>query len=88
MFHTGLVPVATQAERAQMYKQYVQGALRHPQFVGTHWFQYQDEPPTGRVYDEENYQIGFVDVADTPYPETIQASRDVGYGIYRYRLGE
>jgi Beta-galactosidase len=83
MFHTGLVPVADQQARAQAYRDYVQGALRHPQFVGCHWFQYQDEPVTGRVYDEENYQIGFIDVADTPYAETIQASRDVGYALYR-----
>jgi hypothetical protein len=36
-----------------------------------------------RTYDEENYQIGFVDVADTPYAETIAASREVGCNLYR-----
>lgn len=87
LFHTGLVPVANQTERAAAYRSYVEGALRHPQFVGTHWFQYQDEPTTGRVYDEENYQIGFVDIADTPYPETIAASRAVGEALYRLRAG-
>jgi hypothetical protein len=85
VFHTGLVPTGAQEERARMYKEYVQGALRHPQFVGTHWFQYQDEPTTGRVYDEENYQIGLIDTADTPYRETIEAVREVGYGMYEYR---
>lgn len=83
MFHTGLVPVENQAARAQSYKDYVLGALKHPQFVGTHWFQWMDEPTTGRVYDEENYQIGFVDIADTPYAETIAASREVGNQLYR-----
>ena len=83
MFHTGLVPVENQAARAQAYRDYVLGALRHPQCVGTHWFQWQDEPTTGRVYDEENYQIGFLNVADTPYVETITASRDVGARLYR-----
>jgi hypothetical protein len=58
-------------------------ALRHPQFVGCHWFKYADEPTTGRTLDEENYQIGFVDVADTPYPEIIQASRRVAEQLYR-----
>jgi hypothetical protein len=86
MFHTGLVPVANQAERAAAYRSYVEGALRHPQFVGTHWFQYQDEPTTGRVLDEENYQIGFVDIADTPYAETVAVSRAVGEALYRTRL--
>jgi beta-galactosidase GanA len=85
MFHTGLVPVATQQARAEAYKEYVRGALRHPQFVGCHWFQYCDEPTIGRTYDEENYQIGFVDVADTPYAETIAASREVGKELYGER---
>jgi hypothetical protein len=83
LFHTGLVPVENQAARARSYKDYVLGALKHPQFVGTHWFQYMDEPTTGRVYDEENYQIGFVDIADTPYAETIAACREVGNQLYR-----
>jgi len=83
LFHTGLVPVASQADRAKAYTDYVRSALRHPQFVGTHWFQYQDEPTTGRNYDEENYQIGFVDIVDTPYAETIAASRNLGAALYR-----
>lgn len=86
MFHTGLVPVATQQARAESYRAYVEGALRHPQFVGCHWFEYQDEPTTGRVLDEENYQIGFVDVADSPYPETIRAARAVGEKLYQTRF--
>jgi hypothetical protein len=85
LFHTGLVPVATQQARAEAYKEYVRSALRHPQFVGCHWFQYCDEPTTGRVWDEENYQIGFVDVSDTPYVETIAASREVGEKLYGER---
>jgi hypothetical protein len=84
-FHTGLVPTASQAARAQAYRDYVRGALRHPQFVGCHWFQYQDEPTTGRTYDEENYQIGFVDVADTPYAELIAASRGLADELYATR---
>jgi len=83
MFHTGLVPVANQRERAEAYRDYVLGAAGNPQFVGTHWFQWQDEPTTGRALDEENYQIGFVDVADTPYPEMIEASRRVAAEMYR-----
>lgn len=85
LFHTGLVPMENQAARAQAYHNYVLSALRHPQFVGTHWFQWQDEPATGRVYDEENYQIGFVDVADTPYQETIAACRNIGRRLYENR---
>jgi len=85
MFHAGLVPVKDQAERAAAYKDYVRGVLAHPAFVGCHWFQYRDQPTTGRPLDEENYQIGFVDVADSPYPETVAASREVGYALYKLR---
>lgn len=87
MFHTGLVPTSSQQERAQAYRSYVTGALQNPNIVGCHWFEYQDEPTTGRVYDAENYQIGFVDVCDTPYPETIAAARAVGASLYRTRSG-
>ena len=85
MFHAGLVPVENQAERAEAYKNYVNGGLRNPCIVGTHWFQYGEQATTGRS-DGENYQIGFLDIADTPYIETIQACREVGYSIYEHRL--
>jgi hypothetical protein len=84
MFHTGLVPVANQQARAEAYRSYVRGALANPWIVGTHWFQYGDQPTTGRG-DGENYQIGLLDVCDTPYPDTIEAVREVGYGLYAYR---
>jgi hypothetical protein len=86
MFHTGLQGMANQADRAQAYLRYVQGALRHPQMVGCHWFQYTDQPTTGRSFDGENYQIGFVDICDTPNPELIQAARQIGSQMYSYRL--
>jgi hypothetical protein len=85
MFHTGLVATADQTSRAAAYKHYVQSALEHPQIVGTHWFQFGDQATTGRG-DGENYQIGFVDICDTPYAETIQASREIGQTMYRVRL--
>ena len=56
----------------------------HPRIVGTHWFQFGDEAVTGRG-DGENYQIGFVDVCDTPYAETIAASREIGAELYQAR---
>jgi hypothetical protein len=85
MFHTGLVPTRDQTERAAAYRKYVTDAIRHPQFIGTHWFQYSDQATTGRG-DGENYQIGLVDICDTPYPETIEAVRQVGRDMYRMRL--
>ena len=60
--------------------------MRNPAIVGTHWFQYGDQATTGRG-DGENYQIGFLDVCDTPYEETIAASREVGSQLYALRAG-
>lgn len=87
MFHTGLRPVADQQERAKAYLSYVEGALKNPLIVGTHWFQYRDQATTGRG-DGENYQIGFVDVCDTPYPETIEAARSIGEKMYPLRYND
>ncbi len=85
MFHTGLRKTANQEDRADKYRSYVRGALKNPYIVGTHWFQYKDQATTGRG-DGENYQIGFIDVCDKPYPEIVRAARDVGYNLYEYRL--
>lgn len=88
MFHTGLVSVPDQAARAAMYQEYVRSVVDHPNFVGCHWFQYVDEPLTGRTYDGENYNIGFVTVTDTPYPEMVQAAREVHQEAYARRFGQ
>jgi hypothetical protein len=87
MFHTGLVSTADQKARAAMYEDYVGSVLDHPAFVGCHWFQYVDEPLTGRTLDGENYNIGFLNVTDTPYPEMVEAAKSIHGAAYarRYR---
>ena len=84
MFHTGLQGAGNQAERADFYRSYMTSALRNPVFVGAAWFQYMDQPATGRG-DGENYQIGFVDICDNPYVETISAVREIGDRLYELR---
>ncbi len=87
MFHTGLVSTQSQAERAAMYIDYLHSVLDHPAFVGCHWFQYVDEALTGRWFDGENYNIGFLTVTDTPYPEMVAAARKVHAEAYTRRYG-
>ena len=87
MFHPGLVSTPDQAARAAMYDDYVTSVLKNPSFIGCHWFQYTDEPLTGRSWDGENYNIGLVSVTDKPYPEMIQAARKIHGAGYRIRLG-
>ena len=84
MLHTGLRSAYDQEERAVLYEFYIRQALENPFLVGAHWFQFNDQVPTGRR-DGENYQIGFVDICDNPYPEIIGASRRVGSQLYRLR---
>lgn len=79
--HTGLRSVASQQQRARTYELFMRTALTNKYLVGAHWFAYSDEPTTGRG-DGENYQIGFVDEADTPYVETIDAARKIGAMLY------
>jgi hypothetical protein len=82
--HPGLRHVQSQSERAVLYRSYVRSGLSHPLVVGVHWFQYGDQATTGRG-DGENCQVGFVDICDTPYGETIGASRDTGREMYEIR---
>ncbi len=88
MFHPGLVAATDQHERAAIYTDYVQSVLRNPALVGCHWFQYVDEPLTGRAYDGENYNIGFLTVTDTPYPELVAAARAIHHQAYQQRSGK
>ena len=87
LLHTGLRSVEDQNQRAEAYINYLESALRNPEVVGVHWFQMYDEPVTGRS-DGENYQIGFLDICDQPYPETIGASRFIGSQLYLIRTRE
>jgi len=70
----GLVQTRDQVERAKGYRYYVEQAAALPGFIGAHWFTWRDEPVLGRM-DGENYNIGFVDVTDRPYPELVEGAK-------------
>ena len=69
-----------------LFQSYAAEAVKNPLMVGAHWFKFSDQPLTGRK-DGENYRIGFVDVADTPYPEMVKACRALAEGMYPLRAG-
>ena len=85
LFHAGLGVTSNQDARAAAYTSYLQSAVENHLVIGTHWFQYVDEPITGRWFDGENYNIGFVDVADTPYPELVNAATAIHREVYQRR---
>ncbi|MDV2687462.1 hypothetical protein RYX56_24250, partial [Alkalihalophilus lindianensis] len=57
---TGNMTVKDQVARGTSYADYIKDVLSEPAFIGAHWFQYYDEPTTGRSQDGENFNIGFV----------------------------
>jgi len=82
----GPAETASRSERYTNVRDFVQLALRQWNVVGVHWFEYLDHPVTGRFYDGENYGIGFLDIADNPHQEVIDAFRETTADMYRFRV--
>jgi hypothetical protein len=68
--------VATQAERAACFRNYVTMALRKPTLVGYHWFEHADQPAEGR-FDGENSNYGTVTIDDRVYEELTRAMTSI-----------
>ncbi len=81
-----LVLVRDQAERGVAYRYYVENAFAMPEVIGTHWFQWADQPCTGR-FDGENYNIGLGDVTDRPYPDLVEALKATHQRLWRVHNG-
>jgi hypothetical protein len=83
----GLVQTRDQVERAKGYRYYVEQAAALPGFLGAHWFTWRDEPVLGRM-DGENYNIGFVDVMDRPYPELVAGAKATHARLFEVHSGK
>lgn len=83
----GLAQTVSQEERGVAYRYYVENAAANPNLIGTHWFQWLDQPSTGRN-DGENYNIGFVDVTDRPYPELVNAAKETFKRLFDVHSGK
>ncbi len=82
-----LVLVKDQRERGVAYQFYVEQAAAMPAIVGTHYFQFVEQPVTGR-FDGENYNFGFVNQLDIPYPEMLDFARATHSRVYGIHSGE
>ncbi|HLF36196.1 MAG TPA: hypothetical protein VI583_18265, partial [Cyclobacteriaceae bacterium] len=71
----GLVQVKSLEERGVAYRHYVENTAPHPAIVGIHWFQWVDQPATGRM-DGENYNTGIIDITDRPYIDLVNAMKE------------
>ncbi|MEO1246846.1 MAG: agarase [Pseudomonadota bacterium] len=86
LFHPGLVQADDQKDRAQMYIDYMESVAALDSMVGAHWFQYVDSPITGRAFDGEGYNVGFVTATDIPYPEMVDAAKAFNSSLYPKRF--
>lgn len=84
---TGLKGVQNQEERGVMWRYFVEKCAAHPNGVGAHWFQYNDQFCLGR-YDGENYQIGMVDICMQPHKELMEAALKTSKVLYGVKNGE
>ena len=67
--------VPDQKARADGYSLFTQGMAGVPYIIGADWFQWSDEPASGRSSDGEDVNFGVVDVDDLPYTQLTNAIR-------------
>lgn len=82
-----------EAESGEMYRRWVTDAARHPACVGVMWFQYRDQPLTGRgpgrgnaLVIGEHFAFGLVDFVDRPKWELVKRMREVNLKAAQIRL--
>ncbi|MBR8536162.1 hypothetical protein KDU71_11385 [Carboxylicivirga sediminis] len=83
-FFTGLGYASSQRNRGEKYQNFVEGAMRNPRCVGTHWFMWANSTTAGRG-NGENANCGLVSMTDQIYYELISYIRKTTYEMYRYR---
>jgi hypothetical protein len=83
----GLRMVATQQERANSYRYFVEQGAALPEMVGAHYFIWNDQHVAGR-HDGENWQIGVVDICQKPYEEFVAAARLSHQRLYEVASGD
>lgn len=74
-FWPGPLELAREEDRGPAYGNFLKAALAQPMIVGAHWFQYLDQPASGRLLDGENGHLGLVAITDMPYPGFVEAVR-------------
>ncbi|MEQ7917816.1 beta-agarase [Xanthomonas sp. WHRI 1810A] len=74
-FWGGVMEVAKEEDRGPAYANFLKNALAEPSIVGVHWFQYLDQPVSGRRLDGENGHLGLVGITDVPYQGFVEAVR-------------
>ncbi len=80
-------------DAGERYARWVREAAQHPACVGVMWFQYRDQPLTGRgpgrgntLVLGEHFAFGLVDFTDRPKWELVKRMREVNLKAAQMRL--
>jgi len=84
---TGIQGAESQAARGDAYRYYVEQTVALPEIIGVHYFQWLDQPVTGR-FDGEDYNIGFLDICNKPYEELVKAAKETHERMYQVAGGK
>ena len=74
-FWGGVTQLAREELRGPAYATFLKQAMAEPSIVGVHWFQYLDQPVTGRLLDGENGHFGLVGITDVPFQGFVDSVR-------------
>jgi hypothetical protein len=74
-FWGGVTELAKEEDRGPAYAGFLKQAVAEPSIVGVHWFQYLDQPVTGRLQDGENGHFGLVGITDVPFQGFVDSVR-------------
>lgn len=80
-FWGGVVETRSEVERGPAYANFLSKALDEPAIVGVHWFQYLDQPVSGRLLDGENGHFGLVAITDRPWQGFVEAVRQANLKV-------
>ncbi|WEZ89750.1 beta-galactosidase [Pseudomonas sp. NyZ480] len=87
-FWPGPVEVAREEDRGPAYGTFLKAAMAQPMIVGAHWFQYLDQPASGRLLDGENGHLGLVAITDVPYSSFVESVRQSNWQVLgQFRSG-
>ena len=80
-FWGGVTEVANEQARGPAYAKFLKQAAGDPSIVGVHWFQYLDQPVTGRLLDGENGHFGMVGITDLPFSGFVDSVRKANLSL-------
>lgn len=69
--------VKDQKARADSYKAYTLSFSGLPFIIGSHWFQFFDDPQGGRYFDLQECNYGIIDIYGKPYKQLMQAMKEM-----------